>query len=318
MRTLSILLLLAVLFTQLGCEFAAERRAQVTPENGGAHSAPVAVANTKDGTAIEEKVGQTQPVSLTAADSAQTVTAAADRKIIKNGELTLEVPSPNDAQRSVASIAESVGGFVVTSETKLIENHDPSKRTVEVKLIVRVPANQFDAALSSIEKLSSNVIQRGISGSDVTEEFIDLEARIRTQKALELQFLTIMKQSGNISDALEVQRQIAAVRTEIEKLEGRKRFLENRASLSTISVDLKSPIMIAVNTSSFGRSLRESVSDSVDVASSIVLGLTRFFIVMIPIVVLIILPIGLIGSVFVRRIRRTRLAQVLNATPVSE
>jgi hypothetical protein len=133
---------------------------------------------------------------------------------------------------------------------------------------VRVPANQFDAALSSIEKLSSNVIQRGISGSDVTEEFIDLEARIRTQKALELQFLTIMKQSENITDALEVQRQIAAVRTEIEKLEGRRRFLENRASLSTITVDLKSPIMIAVNTSSFGRSLRESVSDSVDVASA--------------------------------------------------
>ena len=76
--------------------------------------------------------------------------------------------------------------------------------------------------------------------------------------------------------------------------------------------------MIAVNTSSFGRSLRESVSDSVEVASSIVLGLTRFFIVMIPIVVLIILPIGLIGSVFVRRVRRMRLAQVLNATPVSE
>jgi len=127
-----------------------------------------------------------------------------------------------------------------------------------------------------------------------------------------------MKQSENITDALEVQRQIAAVRTEIEKLEGRRRFLENRASLSTITVDLKSPIMIAVNTSSFGRSLRESVSDSVDVASAIVLGLTRFFIVMIPIVVLIILPIGLIGSVFVRRVRRMRLAQVLNATPVSE
>jgi len=305
-------------FTQLGCDFAAERAARVTPDNGAPHSPPVAAENAKASNIPEENVNQSQPVSLTAADSAQTVTAAADRKIIKNGELTLEVSSPNDAQRSVASIAESVGGFVVTSETKLIENHDPSKRTVEVKLIVRVPANQFDAALSSIEKLSSNVIQRGISGTDVTEEFIDLEARIRTQKALELQFLTIMKQSENITDALEVQRQIAAVRTEIEKLEGRRRFLENRASLSTITVDLKSPIMIAVNTSSFGRSLRESVSDSVDVASAIVLGLTRFFIVMIPIVVLIILPIGLIGSVFVRRVRRTRLAQVLNATPVSQ
>lgn len=304
MRSLSLLLLLAVAFSGCSREAAYEQTAQTR-------------ANTAELTDTSRQAGQTttaQPVSLVAADSAETVAAAADRKIIKNAELTLEVTSPNDAQRSVASIAETQGGFVVTSETKISENHDPAKRTVEVKLIVRVPANQFDAALAAIEKLSTNVIHRGISGSDVTEEFIDLEARIRTQKALELQFIEIMKQAGNISDALEVQRQIAGVRTEIEKLDGRRRFLENRASLSTITVDLKSPVLIAVNTSSFGRSLRESVSDSVGVASAIVLGLTRFFIVMVPIVVLIILPVGLIASVLVRRARRLR----LNVTPVSE
>ena len=305
MKSLSILLLLAVVFSQIGCS---RERASLE----AADSRPNQAASNKAAAPVTDQI--LKPVSLTEADSAETVAGAADRKIIKNAELTLEVTSPNDAQRSVASIAESQGGFVVTSETKISENQDPSKRTVEVKLIVRVPANQFDAALSAIEKLSTSVIHRGISGSDVTEEFLDLEARIRTQKALELQFLEIMKQAGNISDALEVQRQIAGVRTEIEKLEGRKRFLENRASLSTITVDLKSPVFIAVNTSSFGRSLRESVSESVGVASAIVLGLTRFFIVALPIVVLIFLPVGLIASVFVRRARRVR----LNVTPLSE
>lgn len=308
MRSLSILLLLAVMSS--GCS-------KQESTNNAALSEPAGATVAKTGRKAisdEQVIPNAQPVSLVAADSAETVAAAADRKIIKNAELTLEVTSPNDAQRSVASIAESQGGFVVTSETKISENHDPSKRTVEVKLIVRVPAKQFDAALAAFEKLSTNVIHRGISGSDVTEEFIDLEARIRTQKALELQFIEIMKQADNISDALEVQRQIAGVRTEIEKLDGRKRFLDNRASLSTITVDLKSPVFIAVNTSSFGRSLRESVSDSVGVASAIVLGLTRFFIIMIPILVLIILPVGLIASIFVRRVRRIR----LNVTPVSE
>ncbi|HSE34118.1 MAG TPA: DUF4349 domain-containing protein [Pyrinomonadaceae bacterium] len=303
MRSLSFLLLLAVTFS--GCY----RQADLAESR--AYTAP-------DTKMSQEQKATAQPVSLLAADSAETVAAAADRKIIKNAELTLEVTSPTDGQRSVASIAESLGGFVVTSETKLLENRDPSKRTVEVKLIVRVPANQFDTAVASIEKLSTNVINRAISGSDVTEEFIDLEARSRTQKALELQFLEIMKQANTINGALEVQRQIADVRTEIEKLEGRKRFLENRSSLSTITVDLKSPVLIAVNTSSFGRSLRESVSDSVGIASVIVLGLTRFFIVSIPIVVLIILPLGLIASVFIRRVRRMRLAQRLEVAPVSE
>ena len=312
MRSLSILLLLAVMFGQLGCSTSqqAETSLRTTAQ-------PVIA---RDQIAGDTKASEltTQPVSLIAADSAETVSAAADRKIIKNAELTLEVASPQEAQRNVATIAEQHGGFVVTSETKQTENRDRSKRTVEVKLIVRVPATQFDPALTSIEKLASNVIHRGISGSDVTEEFIDLEARIRTQRMLELQFIEIMKQATKISDALEVQRQIAAVRTEIEKLEGRKRFLENRASLSTITVDLKNPAVIAVNTSGFGRNLREAVSDSIDIASAILLGLTRFAIIMTPILVLIILPLGLVASIFVRRAKRMRLAQQLHVAPGGE
>jgi hypothetical protein len=92
-----------------------------------------------------------------------------------------------------------------------------------------------------------------------------------------------MKQAGKVADALEVQRQIADVRTEIEKLEGRKRFLENNTSLSTIVVNLQAPLPIAVNTSSFGRSVREAVSESIDVAAAILIFLVRFVIVMLPV-----------------------------------
>ncbi len=152
------------------------------------------------------------------------------------------------------------------------------------------------------------MIQEKVSGQDVTEEFIDLEARIKTQKALESQFLEIMKQAHKVEDALEVQRQTAEVRTEIEKLEGRKRFLENRAILSTISVSLQSPTAIAVNTSSFGRNIREAVADSVDVATAIVLFLIRFVIVLIPLLLLVILPGFLVTRYALRRARKMQLA----------
>lgn len=306
MKSLSTLFLLAVMLGQLGCYRSKSELSAVSNE---------------DRTSVpqqEVKEHTVQPVSLTAADSAETVAAAADRKIIKNADLILEVTSPNDVQGAISSIAASNGGFVVTSETKQIENADPARRRLEVKLIARVAATHFDSAVTSIEKLATSVIHRSISGSDVTEEFIDLEARIRTQKALELQFIQILKQAGRINDAMDVQRQIADVRTEIEKLEGRRRFLDNRASLSTITVELRTPVVIAVSTSSFSRSLRESVSESVDIGSTIVLGTTRFFIVMVPIIVLIILPIGLVASIVVRRLRRTRLAQTLNVAPVSD
>ena len=218
--------------------------------------------------------------------------------------LTLEVGDPTEAQRKITSIAESLGGFVVTSESKQRQSADASRQDVEVNLVIRVPAAQFDAAIEQISSAGSRVIQLKTTGEDVTEEFIDLEARIKTQKALELQFLEIMKQANKVADALEVQRQIAEVRTEIEKLEGRKRFLENRASLSTISVSLQTPTAIVVNTSGFGREIREAVADSVGVAREIVLLFIRFIIVMIPIFILVLLPGWFIVRYALRRARR--------------
>lgn len=266
----------------------------------------------------EQQIKPIQPVSLSDADKAKSATGAFDRKIIRDANLILEVNSPTDAFRQVSSIAEAHGGFVVTSESKQREASEPANRQLDIKLVARIPSNQFDAAISSVEKLANNVIQRNVKGQDVTEEFIDLEARIKTQQALELQFLQIMKQATKVADAMEVQRQIADVRTEIEKLEGRKRFLENNATLSTITISLQSPMPIAVNTSGFGRSIREAVSESIETASAIVLGLIRLVIVMFPIFVFVLLPAGLSARYLVRRAKRIRLAAALHATPSSD
>ncbi|HEX5834162.1 MAG TPA: DUF4349 domain-containing protein [Pyrinomonadaceae bacterium] len=254
-------------------------------------------------------------VSLNESEKAEeTSVAAIERKIIRNADLTMEVVSTTDAQHRIVSIAESHGGFVVTSEAKQRESTEPAKRALDIKLVVRIPENRFGSALDQIRGLTSNLTEEKVSGQDVTEEFIDLEARIRTQKALEQQFLQIMRQTGKIVDALEVQRQIAEVRSDIERLEGRKRFLENRSSLSTITVNIVAPKpMVVVPTTGFRSSVREAVSESVDVGSEIVLFFVRFAIVMIPIGLFVLLPAGLIVRYFIRRARRMRLAEALSA-----
>ena len=184
--------------------------------------------------------------------------------------------------------------------------------------MVRVPSNQFGRAFDEIKKLAGNTPSENVTSQDVTEDFIDLEARIKTQKALEVQFLEIMRQANKIADALEVQRQIAEVRTDIEKLEGRKRFLENRSSLSTINVNIQTPKpVIAVTESGFRQSLREAVSDSISLASDLVLFFARFLIMMVPVALLIFLPAGLMIRYLWRRAKRIRLAQAL-ATPATE
>ncbi len=261
---------------------------------------------------------RTEQVSLKHADQLQSMVEAMDRKILRNADLTLEVSSPGDAQRQVTSIAESVGGFVVTSESKQRDSNDPAKQELEVSLVVRVPALQFGSTLDRIRELGNRVILEKVTGQDVTEEFIDLEARIRTQKALEFQFLDIMKQANKVADALEVQRQIADVRTEIEKLEGRKRFLANRASLSTITISLKSPRAIAADTSGFGSSVRDAIAESVNVASSIVLFVIRFVVVMVPVFILVILPGLLVARFSLRRAKRWQLARAVESPSESD
>jgi hypothetical protein len=262
------------------------------------------------GVASTNSVSQTQSnqsVSLNDAAAADTASQAFDRKIIRNANLTIEVSSPGDIQRKIASIAESHQGFVVTSEANQRTGDDKTKPEVTVNLVVRLPAAQFNAAMEAIRGVAQRMIQEKVIGQDVTEEFMDLEARIKNQKALESQFIEIMKRAGKVDDALSVQRELAEVRTDIEKLEGRRRFLENQASLSTINVTLQPPTPI-VNTTGFWYSVRSAFSDGMDVASGVVLFVIRAVIALVPIILLIVLPLLLVLKfglrVFGKRFRR--------------
>jgi len=254
----------------------------------------------------ETRTGLTQnlqPVSLKDADSANAASQAFARKIIRNASLSIEVASPTEVQRKIVSIAETHQGFVVTSEAIQRTDQDTSKPLTTVNLAVRVPAAQFNQTMEEIRATGNRIIQEKVTGQDVTEEFMDLDARIKNQKALEVQFLEIMKRAGKVEDALSVQSELAEVRTEIEKLEGRRRFLENQSTLSTINVSLQSPTQI-VNATGFWYSIKLAFSDGVDAASAIVLGLIRVIVGLLPILVLFVLPIGLVTNFLVRRRRR--------------
>lgn len=326
MRTLKTIVIVVSLLSFVGCEYQASRQVEEKKAASSVAATEPAQSQPAGQFKVAEKSDKTQgvtdsvnnpqqarlqQVSLKQADQSQSVAEAYDRKIIKDGEFTLEVPSPTESERRVTSIAEAHGGFVVTSESKQRQSNDPTQRLMDVTLVMRVPSNQFGPVVDEIRGLSKTITQNKTTGQDVTEEFIDLEARIKTQKALEAQFLEIMKQAHKVEDALEVQRQIAEVRSEIEKLEGRKRFLENRSSLSTITVNLKAPETMIVSTTGFGQDLKDAAKRSIDVATGIVLFLIQFVIVMLPIFVLIILPGGYIVRYFLRRARRLRLAREL-------
>jgi hypothetical protein len=268
----------------------------------------------------DSRTGLAKTVSLVKASAMQeSQVAAVERKIIRDADINLEVASPAEGQRKLVSIAESHGGFVVTTESRLQENYARDSQPSEIVTVqLRVPASRFDAALAEIRAVGTRVRAEKQTGKDVTEEFIDLDARLRTQRALETQFLEIMKRADKVSDALEVHTQLASVRTEIERVEGRRRFLENQAALSTINATLQPPAaLVSVNTSGFVSDIKRAFGEGIDIAASIILGIISFGIALLPVLLLIVLPLALIWRYLLRpRFRRRKPAAP--APPVAE
>lgn len=241
-------------------------------------------------------------VSLSQVDAVQASTVAADHKIIRNATLLIEIDAPSNTLGGITEAAESQGGFLVTSESKQNDGRAQSNSAAVLKAVIRVPSARFFAAIERIKGIGGRVLKEDVTGQDVTEEFLDIEARIRTKKALESQFLEIMKQARTVSEALEVQSQLANVRTEIERLEGRRRFLENQSSMSTITITLQEPPpLVAADTSSFAGNVKEAIGQGIDLTASILLGFIHLVIMLLPIALLILLPLGLILRFLIKR-----------------
>lgn len=247
--------------------------------NTAARSAP-AFQTTRQHVATNISLNQTQTALID--------TAPTDRKIIRNAELSLETDKPEEAQRQITSIAETNGGFVVESQ----QTSSDTKATVHdvVSMSVRVPSSKFAEALAAIRATSQRVVFETVKGDDVTEEFIDIEARLKAKKALEQQFVEIMKRANSVDDALSVQSQLADVRGDIEKIEGRKRFLENQSSLSTIKIRIQTPAVFSASSSGFSHRLNESFATGFDFALNFVLGLVTIVVAILPFGFLIGLP----------------------------
>jgi hypothetical protein len=215
-------------------------------------------------------------------------TASSDRKIIRNADLDLEADDPEDAQRKITSITEQRGGFVVESQQSSSEITSATRDIVT--MTVRVPAHHFSEALADIRNVSKRVVLESVKGQDVTEEFIDIEAQIKAKKALEQQFMEIMKRAETVEEALSVQSQLANVRGDIERVEGRKRFLENQSSLSTIRIRLQTAKVFAASSVGFGGRLADSFTAGADVAINFVLGLVTVLIAVLPFAAFVGLP----------------------------
>ena len=160
--------------------------------------------------------------------------ALGQRQIISQGSMSVEVPDVSFAAARVRAIAESVGGFVEQLSSNGVGEFRQSTLTV------RVPQAEFFSVFEQIKALGE--VQNENAGSnDVTEQFIDLEARLKSAQRKELSLLSLLDRADKISEILIIEQELSRVRSELERLQGQLNLLERRVDLATISVFLTTP-----------------------------------------------------------------------------
>ncbi|PIU42827.1 MAG: hypothetical protein COS98_00890 [Parcubacteria group bacterium CG07_land_8_20_14_0_80_35_11] len=165
-------------------------------------------------------------------ETAGTKETATTRLVIKTGELNIVVKNVVESAKKIIQYAQKRGGWVVQSNIQEIEELPIAT------VVVRVPIEDFDEAITYIRGLATKVNYEKSEGQDVTEEYVDLESRLRNLEATEKQFLEIMKKAKTIEEILRVQGEISKIRGEIEQAKGRMLFLERSAKMATITVNL--------------------------------------------------------------------------------
>lgn len=167
------------------------------------------------------------------ADASEIVT---ERKVIRTGYVNLSVGDVSKTKNHIKNICAEYNAYV-SSET---QSNYPDR--LEYNQVIRIPAAHFDRALVKIEALATRVENKNIETSDVTEEFIDKEARIKTKNELENRYREILKQAKDVSDILSIEAQLNHVRSDIESMEGRLQYLKNQVDFSTLTLSFYEPV----------------------------------------------------------------------------
>ncbi len=156
--------------------------------------------------------------------------SAADRIIIRTVDASLVVTDIPVAITDIGAIADSLGGWVLNSSRG-------SQNFAFVSF--RVPADQLDAAMALVRDLADEVESENTSSRDVTDQYVDLTARLRNQQATETALLGLLDRAETVEEALDVQRELSRVREEIERLQGQITLIEETSAFSLVNVALR-------------------------------------------------------------------------------
>lgn len=271
----------------------AERGNANLPVPPGAVQASVAVDGSLDATASEEDASPLSDLHRAVADP-----TVIPSMIIRSGQASLQVDSLERAVDRLRLLAARLGGYVANSQLQAGVNQLRSA-TLELK----VPAARFDELTTGLSPIGK-VEYVNVAAQDVGEEFTDITARAANAHRLEQRLIDLLAtRTGKLSDVLQIERELARVREEIERMEGRLRYLKTRAATSTMAVTVHEPAPLVGEPGSGGvvaESFRRAWRNFLNFTANLIESLG----VLIPLGALV--TAGLLGLRRIWRMRRAR------------
>lgn len=178
-----------------------------------------------------------------------------DQKIIKEASIRIEVKDITKVYQQIIAITEKYGGYIANSSNWQDDNQNKYSN-----YYLKIPADQFTTVLDLLtgEEIG-NLLYRSISGQDVSEEYYDLEIRLKNLTLQEERYRELLVQATTVEDILKIEKELERIRTEIERLEGRLNYLDDRVNLSSISVEFQEIKPLGSGNWGMVRALRQAI-----------------------------------------------------------
>ena len=299
-----LLIAISILLLLTGCASAAPPEEYAMEENYAAAPAP----------AMDMAEVESMPDNADGRSANSGVEAAQqERLVIKNADLSIIVDDPAEKITEISTLAESMGGHVVSSNTYQ-SYADSGAQVPEGNITIRVPAEKLDTALKQIKENVAEVDSETVSGEDVTDQYVDLQSRLKAKKAAEEKMLEIMSQARTTEETLAVYSQLQTIQSDIEVLTGQINYYERSAAMSSISVRViatEKSKPIEIGGWKLGETASKSAQNLINYLQGFMRFLVNFFIFILPVLVTLFLPFYLVflGIRAIVRHRRKKKAE---------
>jgi hypothetical protein len=230
------------------------------------------------------------------------------RKVIYNAGMVLVVNDTEAAARQVGELVTSLGGYVAD-----MNGYRGDDNILRYTMTLRVPAEQFDAARAALRALAVRVDNETLNTNDVTDQYYDLDARLRVLRATEEELVALLRETrergGKVEDIMAIYRELNTLRGEIESLQGQLNRLDKLVALSTITVELRPyELTVPVTTTPWNplQTARESFGTLVQALRGLVDLLIRLIIIVLPLLLILAIPVIVVLFLVRALLRRRR------------